>query len=421
MRRTWCLYGAGALGALMAGALTQASGCGVTEPSAGTYGLDAGLMKVPDVKVVQKDTGMGGVNQEAGFTWTPGNGQPCKGPVGGFPASTCDPSDESAMGCMPYGGLNGCDGGYSPQCGDLKTCEPFVTNPVPDTDGGVDNFRMRIIALTAPPALANTTIQDVIVTPAVSLPSTPPAGAACGESSGTGLFNWLLSVDKSKGTVTTGGSPPSTDPFNVGFCYINGTAGGQKVSPITLPATFTGNTFSTAAYHGVLNIPIFLAPKGVVILPITAPALNDVTMSPSGDCIGAINLGANSAANSCANLPGQTTGVGSCSLWHTAGSFGGYITLQDADTVLVQTLNETLCVLLAGAQYSNGASPQHCKPAAFSTGNYCSAPDAGAGHACSNGDSFWLSAQFAASAVAITSAKGTDVYQGSDLCNGGTY
>jgi len=339
----------------------------------------------------------------------PGDGTPCKGPVGGFPDPACDPSDELAQACStPFDA--GCT--FDKRCGDLHTCEPFTKNPLPGK--GVENFRMRLINITAPPSLANPTVQGSVVSTAVDLPAATDAGGApCGEN-GTGYFNWLLSVDKANGKVTTGGAPPSTDPFSLGYCYLNGTVEGTKVAPVSVNATFTGNSFTTDTLTTTLNIPIFLVgtPPGAVILPIRGVSMHDVTISTDGNCIGAVNnLASIPPSPGAACSDPVPAGTDSCSRWHSAGAFGGYITLSDADGVLVQALNESLCVLLLGAGESDGQSPAHCKSGYGSMGNY----DSKTNQPATAGDSFWLSAQFAASAVNIAPKTSNS------LCNGGTF
>ncbi len=351
--------------------------------------------------------GTGSGTGPASATFGPGDGGKCGGPVGGFPDPNCDPSDEQASFCSsaPYDAGGACK--LSPKCGDLSTCEPFTKNPMPGT--GVDNFRMRLINITAPPTLANATVQNAIVTSAVDLPSSLDGGAPCGED-GSGYFNWLISVDKTMGTVTTGGAPPSTDPFGLGYCFLNGTVTSgtamTPVAPITVPATFTGNTFSTTPMTGLLNVPIFLQGGGVVLLPLNSVSLNSVTMSPDGNCIGAIDSYSIQPPNC---VDPSAFGQQSCSRWHSAGTFAGYITIAQADQVPVVSLGgESLCFLITGK--GNGASPQKC--ATGVTGDYCSTT----GKACpGSGDSFWMSGQFAASAVNITAGTGISI------CNGGTY
>ena len=377
MRRMRWVYGVAAGATLAVGALSEQACSGTPSVS-----LPAGMA----VKVTKEFTGDGGA---------------CSGPIGSIAPPSCDPSDNNAAGCRSTKS-NGCT--YDKKCGDTTTCEPFVQNP--PLAEGVDNFRMRLIQITAPPPLATLTVQKSIVTLAVDLPSSADAGgAACGES-GNGLFNWLITVDAIHGTVKTGGAPPSTDPFGLGYCYLNGTVANKPVGPITSTATFSGNTFSTPSFPGKLNIPIFLAPSGVVVLPITAGSLEKVTVSPDGNCIGSLNVNADTKT-SC-NAPLAVSGADSCSRWHSDGALEGYITLDDADTVIITTFNVSLCSFLTGT--ADGQTLSHCTTAGKKMGDYCSDTK----KACTGGDSFWLSATFAASAVNVTEGKGVS------LCNGGS-
>jgi hypothetical protein len=231
---------------------------------------------------------------------------------------------------------------------------------------------------------------------------------ACGED-GTGLFNWLISVDKSKGTITTGGAPTSPDPVVTGFCYVNSMLSGKMVGPVTLPATFKGNTFSTKPYAKTLNIPIFVVDSPAIILPIDGASFQNVTVSEDGNCIGSINPNSvTGSGTACSDM--NTLGVSSCSRWHAAGSLGGYITLANADTVAITSAgNETLCAFLAPPEDKTG-TPPHCNAAGLQAGNYCSNPPGPATSSCH--DSVWLAAEFAASAVIINDGKGNSVCGG---------
>jgi hypothetical protein len=317
-----------------------------------------------------------------------GDGGACMAAVGGTASPECDPSDEQACGSTIH---NGC--AISPQCtAGNAACEAFTKNT-----GTVDNFRIRLLELTAPPKLASGGfIQTNVITSAVDLPNTT---ASCGEN-GSGLLNWLLSVDTVAKTVKTGGAPFSSDPFGTGYCFFNGTIGSSQVVPETLQASFTCSTFSTTPLAGTLSIPIFQNPTDqtdVIVLPITGAFFSDVTVSNDGNCIGSVNNGALSPGGCIASTP---SGDNSCSRWHTAGAIGGYLRLADADNVTVTLLNESLCVLLTDD--TNGAVPAKCTAAGLTDGDYCSTTQSPGG--CK--DSVWFSAGFAASAVNINSGAG---------------
>jgi hypothetical protein len=250
---------------------------------------------------------------------------------------------------------------------------------------------MRALNIAAPAVLAGSTIQGGVVTPAVSLND-----MACGEE-GTGTFNWLLQINKTANTVTTGGALTSTDPFNVGYCFYSATVGSSTVGPVTGPITFTGNTFTSMPFSGLLNIPLFAeAGEPPILLPIRNGVFNQVTLT-SDNCIGSLNPA--SLDSTCVADP--TT----CSKWNTAGSLGGYMTLKDADNVNVSLLGESLCVLLTGSAKN---AKNQCPASAFTMGDYCSTTQSAGG--C--GDSFWLSATFAASAAIISGTCAVDAGAG---------
>ena len=223
-------------------------------------------------------------------------------------------------------------------------------------------------------------------------------------------------MDKATGTVITGGAPPTRDPFDTGYCFTNGTIGGTAVAPIKLKATFTGDTFDTTPVPGTVNVPVFQPDNnGVIMLPVSEAAFHDVTISDDGDCIGAINQYASYPQGGDGGVCIDPMAIGpySCSRWHSAGTIAGYVTLKNADQVQVPMMKESLCVLLVGQAASNGQDPATCTEAAFSMGDYSSTAHA----PCSGGsrcDSFWLSGQFAASAVKISAGTGVR------MCNGGS-
>jgi len=340
---------------------------------------------------------------DAGMTivpWMAGDGGACSQPVGEYPDPSCDPSDDST--CEAQG--TQCP--ISPACGDPNTCEPFTQNP--PLGMGLDNYRMRLINITAPSALTSPIVQSSVITASVDLPAT--TGATCGEN-GSGLFNWIFQVNQTSatsGTVLTGGAPASTDPVNVGYCFVNSTIQGFQVAPATLTASFTNDTFSTSAYTQTLTIPIFIEGGGAVLLPLHQLAFHSVTISSGGNCVGAVNNDSITPSSSGVCTDTSPTGPGSCARWQTAGALGGYILLSEADKVPVLPLgNESLCVLLTGDE--DTSNPPTCSAAGLTAGNYCSSTQS----ACVNGDSVWFAAQFAASAVKISTGAGVT------LCSGG--
>jgi hypothetical protein len=357
-------------------------------------GADSGVKPPSDADVGPGDSGLGmdsdrvadvgppdsTVSMDASDSAPIGPAPMCLAPPGAFPASNCD---DSAQMCPAVGGC-------ALAC--IESTAPGACEPLADNTGKTTlDFRMRWVQIAAPTALANMTVQGSVVTPAVSLSAAQAPG--CGEM-GSGTFNWLLSVNKAAGTLTTGGAPPSATPFTTGYCFSNTTAAGSVLAPVTGPITFTGSTFTSSPLLSVLDVPIFIDTLAdPLVFPIRAATFHDVTISPDTNCIGSFNPTA--LDSKCADDP--TT----CTKWHTSGAVAGYITLKDADNVNISLLGESLCVLLTGTGATKTAAGK-CPPSAFTMGDYCSSP-AGPG-GC--GDSEWFAATFAASAVTINSGAG---------------
>jgi len=323
------------------------------------------------------------------------------GGPGGFPAPNCDPSDNS---CPPTGGTCPIN---TAECGDPSTCLPMSDNSKKSTY----DLRLRRLWITDPPALTSSVIEGTtgIITQGIDLATT-----ACGDQGGKGAFNWLLSIDPTSSTLTTGGAPPSPDPFNTGYCFYRHELGNLDVEPSVTSITFggdAGTTFTTQPIP-LLNVPIFLSPDAgaadpanVIILPLRNAILKDATLSNNDNCIGSFNLQA--LDQNCI-----VADPSSCSKWHTAGSLGAVMTLEDADKVPLTVLPETLCVLLTaatgGGKSDAGGCARDGQGNIIAKGDYCSTSNQP--NDCA--DSFWLAATFAAAAVTINDGSGDPTCQG---------
>jgi hypothetical protein len=352
-------------------------------------------------------------------------GSQCCAAAGQIPNPECDDGTESACPTTP----SACKV-QEPECGSTSTCEPLANNT-----GTTKDFRMRRIILAAPPALASTTVQNLVVNGGVDM-NEPQCG---NPPTGTGEFSWLISLDTTNNKLKTGGAPPcdignspsvtgtpSCDPFTSGYCFVNKTVGTTLIQPVTVPVSQAsdGTYFTNPADIPILNIPIYFGsgtaaapssiPPSIIILPISNGAVTGMKVSTDGNCVGSVNTLA--SAGDCTD-----TYVG-CSKWLTAGSLTGYITLKAANSVQISLLNRTLCALLtsdeSGTPLPNGeatcAVDANGNPTA--PGDYCSTTNSPGG--CK--DSFWLAATFAASAVTINSGTGVpDCLGGSEDAGGG--
>ncbi|MBX3209776.1 MAG: hypothetical protein KF764_32380 [Labilithrix sp.] len=315
-----------------------------------------------------------------------GGGGACEALPGALPKADCDDSEGI---CTP---VPGCEIDEA-RCGSKSTCLPMGDNQGKD----ILDLRIRRLNIAAPAALAGPLIQNTVVNTGIDL-----AQPACAEN-GKGSFSWIMRVDKTAGTLVTGGAPPAADPLGQGFCFANFELAGTKVAPITAKIELTGDTFKTVDRQNV-NIPIFLSESlaSAIILPIRDARIEDVTISAGGNCVGAFNAAA--LDSTC------TEDRTLCSKWSTAGALGGLITLEDADVVTIPDLNhKSLCAFLA-----SDAGLVCVRDAAGKIvykGDYCST-DKTPG-SCQ--DSVWLAATFAASAAKIFDGNG--IVEG---CSGAT-
>jgi hypothetical protein len=331
---------------------------------------------------------------DGGDAYFVGPGAACNTAAGSIPQPNCLVPPSSGLSCT----------NMSKVCAVTKTAddascgEPLCLPMADNSDAGVKNFRMSAIHIAAPSALTGL-VQNVVITGGVT-PNVPTCGYGKSQGlsggSGNGLFNWLLSVDLANKTLTTGGAPFVSDPYKDGFCYVDTTVhpeGGAPIAigPLDASIQVDGSTFSMPAIKGTLNIPVFtMAGGSPIILPIDSAALNDVTISPDGNCIGDINPAWYANAGSAC----QDQALSTCPQWFTNGSLTGFMSGKAANAVPVPGLGGTLCGILcptAGLGSTCTAAEE------TSCGDYCSTTHMPGG--CN--DSFWLSATFAANAAKI--------------------
>jgi hypothetical protein len=324
-------------------------------------------------------------------------GGSCATDAGAFPPPNCDDTPETCTAA-------------SPAC-PTTPCTPFSTTSsclamADNTGQTVANLRIRKLNVTAPPALATHFVQTGVIDQGVNLDD------FCGEP-GTGSFSWLVQFNTTTNQITTGGAPPTDDPFDAGYCFVRQNIGGLPVAPITVNMTKQADGTYNSDVIPKLYVPIYVNGQvdNVIVLPLTQSKVIGVTISENNNCIGSFNPnGVGSPTGSPPTCLDQDDSL--CERWFTAGSLGGFITLKEAEGVNVEELGKSLCVLLTGGVDTvNGG--KDCPTDANGnvtgvTGNFCSTTDSPGGCA----DSYWLAATFAASAAKISA--GTDVPQ----CNG---
>ncbi len=129
-------------------------------------------------------------------------------------------------------------------------------------------------------------------------------------------------------------------------------------------------------------------------MPLRDVVIENVTVSADGNCVGRFNEIA--LDHNC------TEDKALCPKWTTSGAIGGFITLEEADTVLIRDLgNKSLCSFLATETATQ--CPRDAAGKVAFAGDYCS-KDKQPG---SCADSVWMAATFAASAAKIFDGAGT--------------
>jgi hypothetical protein len=129
------------------------------------------------------------------------------------------------------------------------------------------------------------------------------------------------------------------------------------VMPATLPlSSMSGGAFSTTGPANVI-LPVYMDAAGssaLFTLPLEQLSISG-TLSADQDCIGTYNAAGLDPNNSC--LPDSTTPE-----FLDAGTVSAVIVLEEADSVVIPVLQESLCALLGGQDASDGAQPvAHCK------------------------------------------------------------
>ncbi|HZF56038.1 MAG TPA: hypothetical protein VE093_45805 [Polyangiaceae bacterium] len=276
-----------------------------------------------------------------------------------------------------------------PQCNQVASeCIALTDNSGAATAG----LRMSQITITKPTVLAPGSIVGNLVANGVQMNLDK-----CNLTGG-GTFSWLLQFDTASSKVVTGGAKPVSDPFG-GYCFVNQILGGIQIAPVEADAPIAGGAFS--ADVGNITVPIFLdaAASTFVLMPLKQGKITG-TLSGDNNCIGKYNADKLDPANACLAEPPETL------QFENAGTLEGFITLEDADSVIIENLKQSLCVLLSGnaGMYGDAGTPNKCKRDMTGKivfqGDWCEATNAAADAMCS--DSSRLGAEFAASAVKVS-------------------
>ncbi len=272
-------------------------------------------------------------------------------------------------------------------------------------NSGKDHFvlRMSQLEIAAPKALTNALVSGLVgkgVT--MNLPK-------C-NLNGDGTFSLITEFDLKTGMLHAGGATPPASATD-GYCYANDPAHG--VAPVDVKATIDASLkFSTAAIPKI-TLPVY-DPKStnIIYLPLHNVKLSDGQISADHNCIGSYNATKLDPAGNCEPEAGINR-------YTNAAKLDGFITLEEADAVLVPQIGQTLCVVLSGAPETFGdtSSPKKCLRTAGKInlqGDWCSTSDNAGG--CQ--DAFKLTAQLAASSAKLAAGcSGTGTGSGG---SGGT-
>ncbi|MFO0548536.1 MAG: hypothetical protein U0271_09125 [Polyangiaceae bacterium] len=309
-----------------------------------------------------------------------------------------DDGSGGAGGSGASGATGGAGGGVgtggSYPCSPKASCDAgHDCISLTDNDGATKfGLRMSQVTFQKPSAFAAGIVGGTLSGGAL------PKLASC-NLPGTGTFSWLMQFDTAAHTLKTGGAKPVADP-SAGYSFVdNETVGNVTVHPVVLDATpDASGAFATGV--GV-DLPLVLylddGATQPLLMPLSKLQFDDSTLSADKNCIGLYNSAGLSPGDSC-----QPTDV--VSAFVPGGHVHAYITLENADTIEIAAVHQSLCVLLSGdaTTYGDGQAPtMKCKRDANNVilfkGDWCSTTDMAGG--CT--DSTEVSADFAASAVEI--------------------
>lgn len=306
-------------------------------------------------------------------------------------ATGCDGGDDGTGG-SGGSGTGGSTGGSAADpceasCDANKDVKSECIAITDNAGQGTYGLRMAQLTLEKPAALTNPVVASLIE-------SGVTMNLKDCNLTGEGTFSWLLQFDSAAGTLKTGGAKPVTDP-TAGYCFVNEAIGGVDVKPLTVDAKPDADGKFSVDVGGDVVVPIFLDADATqyVLLPLKAAKILNATLSADQNCIGKYNSDTLDPKDSCE--PNVVT------RYTDSATLDAYITLEDADGVVIESLGQSLCVLLTGE--NDGGSPKKCPRDAgtmmiTSKGDWCSTTDSADG--CQ--DAFKLGAQFAASAVKIS-------------------
>ena len=309
-------------------------------------------------------------------------------------ASACGSDEEKGGG----------NGGGGPSCVP-KAAECYLSGPsgpgaeclAKHDNAGSDVWQGRItqINIKGPPILAQKFAQENIVDVGVSLNQ-----PSCFEY-GEGTFSWLFEFNKTTGKLRTGGGLPVNDPA-AGGCFVTLTSTSLPIKPIEVDVSFEADGRGFSATGIDVFVPIFDSVSNTdnpIILPLHQVELKGTWNSDAHNCIGKFNGEVLSPATEC--RPFYDDGERS---WTTGATLKGYISIQEADQVVIEDVGSTLCAYIAGLSEWNGpqkncASSDKWVNGERPEGDWCAATNSAATPSCK--DAWLLEGDFSAAAFKI--------------------
>ena len=255
-------------------------------------------------------------------------------------------------------------------------------------------LRMADLALTAPNTLAKGLVSLVIKG------GITPQNPVCNLSGG-GTFSWLLAFDSAAGTIKTGGAKPAQNP-SLGYSFLSEnfpiTGGTLPLDPVERTAPLDASCAATSSAAD-LNLPVYLdmAASQAVLLPLRQLRFSNLVVSGDHNCIGKYNAAGLEPADNCIATQ-QNPG------FFPGGQIDAFINLEQADSVVIAPIQQTLCVVLSGdaSTYGDGGVPAKCKRTngkIVIPGDWCTATNQAATAQCN--DAVRFAGAFAASGVII--------------------
>ncbi|MBI3201490.1 MAG: hypothetical protein HYZ29_08105 [Myxococcales bacterium] len=306
------------------------------------------------------------------------SGEPDGGTGGGGGTSECKPTDSSCYVSGAQGAGNDC----------LAKADFSAA--------AVTQLRMTSHRVESPAAMAAPFVQDNIIT----------AGSTLEEPScnlnGTGRFNFLVQVNTEKKELTLGGGVQQAlvGPALGGTCWAAFTdpASGLEVKQHVTTYTEIGGELQAKLVSFVM--PIYLDDQAqlgsAMLVPIREMTFR-ARLSADKNCVGRYAAEKLDKALSCQPPGGQFA-------WEAAGTYEGYIMVDDADKVMVVSVDQSLCVVLTGDPSKWKGTGKDCKTSkgftdtgAMPKGDWCSMTNSAGG--CQ--DAWRLVIDFAAQAIKI--------------------